>query len=514
MPTINELVKKIFATDQAAPAAAIRETWIDTLDASERKQRNAARRLLDWYHKKNDKIVEHLRTAAVLTFDPEEIATWQWPLINGVQRTIRRISMTYAQPPRRTLYLGDEELPADHDAYKQVDEMYSHLDRDKKMRQAERYAKLFNTCHIEIVPRDNAIDWDIKLRPGTSVVEKPWDYLSYEKIAFEWRAVDPDTLTPVDGWLFWTPERHEFKSGASHYGLSNEQGTNPYGGEIPVVIIRLLEQETYWGQFGADLVDIYEAINLQLANLNENVFMQTHGYPIAINCGFGENEKVIVGPRRPITVEDLTSEDVRPGIDFPKPDADIEVVMNYCDWLIKEVGSTYGMPAGANELDEKRLSGYAKFLDNIELLESRDEEIPEWQKVEDDELFPKSVMVWNYWAKTHKVKPIDERIIQKTVFEAVSFPEEPKSKIERFTMEKAAGVNSEINYLMVENNITEEQAEEMAIKYAEQRKTVSGITAPEMPVPPGFKSAAADDEPDEGADGDADADAEEAPENK
>lgn len=495
MPTINELVKKIFATDTTAGAAMVKESWIDTLESLERVDRKAARRLLDWYHKKNDKIIEHLQLAAVKTFDPEEISTWQWPLVNGVQRTIKRISMTYSQPPKRVLYKGDKELDSKDDAYKRVEEMFENVDRDKKMRQAERYAKLFNTCHIEIVPRDSAIDWDLKLRPGTSVVEKPWDYLSYEKIAFWWRAVDPDSLTPVDGWIYWTPTTHEYKAGSQYYGLSNEDGSNPYNGEIPVVTVRMLEQENYWGQFGADLVDIYEAINLQLANLNENVFMQTHGYPIAINCGFGENEKVIVGPRKPVTVEGLTIEDVRPSIDFPKPEADITEVMNYLDWLVKEVGNTYGLPPGANELEEKRLSGYAKFLDNIELLESRDEEVPEWAKLEDTKLFPKSVMVWNHWAGVHGKQKIDESITQRTIFEPVNFPEEPTAKIERFALEKIAGVNSEINFLMVEHGLTEDKAEELAVKLAEQRKTISDLTAPpEMPMPPGFENNSDEDD--------------------
>ena len=464
--------KKVFEGMSYA-GMLVHNAWIDQLEREEKDEREAAQRLLDYYNRDRTKIVDHMKSAARKTFG-NEINDWQWPIVNGIPRVIKRLSLAYIAAPERRVKRGDVVLDItskEHELVFGENGLYSAIDIDRKMKEADRYSTLLNTCHIEVVPRRGRIDWDVRLRPGVIVVPDPDDYLQFVNFAYEFNLLDPETLRARNGWVYWTPEEHKYiMANGDEVGMSLDSGANPYGGEIPIVTVRKLVQDDYWGCFGADLIEAFEQANLQLANTWENGFMQTHGQPFGVNLGLKPGQTIITGCKNPITVEKVGKEDVPPSLSFVKPDADIEVVLRMVEWLIKNCGQCYGLPPSAWSLDEVPESGFAKFMNNIELFEDREDGQAMWIEVE-RELFRNSRMVWN---RFNLGPQIPEDLELDVVFQPVSMPENPSEKMTRYTMGIKAGVSSPVRYFMDEENLTREQAIAKAKEIEEENDMFKG----------------------------------------
>lgn len=454
----------------------VHNAWIKDLEDSDKEARKEAQRLLDYYNRDRKAIVDHMKEAARKTFG-DEVNDWQWPVVNGVPRVIKRLSLAYITAPERRVKRGDKVLETttkEHALVFGEGGLYDGIDINRKMKEADRYSSLYNTVHFEIVPRKGRIDWDIRLRPGVIVVPDPDDYLQFANFAYEFNPMDPATLKARNGWVYWTPDEHKYiVASGETIGMSLDSGENPYGGEIPIVTVRKLIQDDYWGSFGADLVDAFEQANLQLGNNWENGFMQTHGQAFAINLGIKPGQTLVTGPKNPINVEDVGREDFPPSLGFVKPDADIEVVLNMVEWLIKNCGQSYGLPPSAWSLDEVPESGFAKFMNNIELFEDREDGQAMWIEIERD-AFRKSRMVWNRWSVENGAKQIPEDLELDITFPPVSMPENPSEKMTRYTMGIKAGVSSPVRYFMEEENLEREAAIAKAKEIEEENDMFKG----------------------------------------
>ena len=483
MARFDEIMAKLFETDISIAEQLVRSAWISALDNDDKASRTDAQRLVDWFNRARTEIVIHLKESAGKTFPDSETKNWQFPLINGVPRIVKRISMAYKDAPERQLFKGDSEIEAGSPEWEKVfgeEGMFKNIDLDKKFKDIDQYSTLLNTIHVEVVPRNGAIDWDLRLRPGTMIVQDPENYLDFVKLAYQMSIVEPNTLRRVDGWVVWDPEYHIFVSGNEEYGMSNEEGSNPYEeGEIPIVTIRKIEQDDYWGIYGADLVDAFEQGNLQLANMWENGFLQTHGQPIAKNLGLKTADKVKIGPRHPIVIEGISKDDVEPTLEFAKPDNDIPVVRDLVDWYIRQAANSYGLPPSAWSLDEVPESGFSKFMSNVELIENRDDSIPQWVKIE-QELFKKSVMVNNLFGE-NKVDPELELRIN---FKPISFAESPTEEATRWTLLIGSRLKSRVHYYMEVEGMDENEAIE-AVKNIDKLNEETAPPMPELPPMPG-----------------------------
>ena len=457
-PTIN-----IFGTLYTAEQLLIKQSWIESLWAEENLRMAQAQRLLDWYNHDRDAIKEYCTLLAAKTF--VETNDWEWPPLNFVTRTIKRQSLAYRQRPKRTLIdreSGEPIKPEDaaNDIYA---DMMSNVDIDRRMKEAERMSRLLNTMHIEVVPRNNTIDWEFRLGNSTIVVQNPMDYLSYSKLAYRWEPVDPDTLEPTLGFVYWTEDEHFFADESGRgYGMSLEDGSNPYDGKIPIVIVRQLEQDDYWGRLGADLVDANESAMVQFGNAWEIALYQTHGQPFGVNITKNDGETVAVGPKNPIFVRNVHKDMETPSLSFVAPESDVmntlELIQRYLDWD----AASEGLPRSSWATDVIEESGISKYMDNVEMLENRDDGIAQWVNIE-RELFETSVMVYNRWAVAHGKKPMPENITIDVVFPDASFPESPTEAATRWTVEITGNMASLVDYHMETGNFA---SREDAFKHA------------------------------------------------
>ena len=491
---IGTLIKRLFATDTGSAAAVVQATFIKALESQDTEARLDAQRLIDWYNRDRAKIIEYLTLDAQKTFD--SVADWQFPIINGVPRTIARRSTAYKTPPTREYYLNDKQLEPDSEAQKRIEAMYARLNINRKMRALDRWSTLLNTTHAEIVIRKGAIDWDIRLRPAVTVVEDPEDYLEFVKFAYQWNPIDPETLQPIQGWVYWSSDQHVFiGAGGKFVGMSNEAGTNPYkaldgASVIPIVTVRKIEDiSDYWGRFGADLVDATQSMNLQLGNMWETMFLQIHGQPFGVNLGLKSGAKLLVGAKHPIVAEKVQKDEVAPSLSFPKPDPDLVETRDILDWFQKMNAGAYNLPPSAWSMDETRLSGFAKFMDNIELMETREEEIENWEAVEQD-LFTKSAIVWNTW---NAGVAVDLALEVRVTFPAVQIPETPTERTTRWSVAIKAGLASLVDYFREVEGLELDEAVKRAQEVAKWNEEIGGSpTEPALPPPPGTEEGAED----------------------
>jgi hypothetical protein len=356
-------------------------------------------------------------------------------------------------------------------------------------------ATLFNTLHVEVVPRGGAIDWDLKLRPISFVVPHPADAFQPYSFGYEWNLLDPGTLARRDGYVVWEEDRHIWLgTNGAWVGISLEDGTNPYDGIMPVVVVRKEEQADYWGEaLGADVVNAFEQLSLQLANMWENSFMQTHGQPFGVNLGVPDGTTFRSGPKKPWLVEDVAKDKVPPSLTFPKPEVDLTEVTAMLDWFLKATGSAKSLPPSAWSGEEKDLSGFAKMIDNMELMEVREEELQMWAAVE-EELFTKSVMVWNRWPDLREgQKEFPEGVTLQVVHQPVTFPESPTDKLANLKVASDLNVDSPAHYIAREEDIPLDKAMEKVLEIVEANKEIKKAKGPslsDMPPIPAFQGKA------------------------
>lgn len=495
MASTMNLIDNIMTEQASLAEGIVREAWIRTLADREQSEMLVAQKWLDYFNKNRDEIVKYCAITAEKTFD--DVSDWQWPPINFVARTIKRLSLAFRNPP--AFQFVDAKGDAIDDSAGKLNALvwnvlFAKMDVIDKLKSIDNYSKLMNTILVEPVWRNGGIDWDIHMRPSTVVIPDPANYLTFKKVASKWSFINPDDLRARDGWIYWSDDQHEFIDATGRaYGMSTPDGSNPYE-TIPMTVVRTIEQDVFWGRFGGDLVDANESTMIQLGNIWEIMIFQSFGQPIGTNLQLNSGDTLRLGPKHPIIAEKVTSDMVPPSLQFVKPDADIAVVMDGIDRYIKWIAASFSLPPSAWSLDEQRQSGFAKFMDNIENLENRDDDIPSWKRTI-SELFNHSRMVHNYWCGKAGIESIPEDFFIDAIFPDASFPESPTEKIERYTVAIGAGLSSPVRYYMDEYDMDEQAAIEAATKDAKWNKMIATAAMPELPELPGSENVPRETEP-------------------
>lgn len=458
MGIFNDLFSSgVFTTAQAL----VHEQWIRAKEKDEKEQMKAAQKLLDYYYRDLDEIRSHVKERAATVFTKDDINNMHWPIKNGVPRTVKRMALTFKYPPK-LIPVDSSGEPSDL-LQDKVDYMFRKMDTIQKLKELDRFSILMNTVLNEIVWRNGAVDWDLHLRSKTVVVEDPADYLNFTKVAYQFNPMDPDTLIPIkNGWVLWTEDEHIMIDGnGNQQGISNNDGTNPYD-VIPITVVRQLEQDDFWGNLGSDLVDSTELAMIQLAGIWHTAYLQSFGIPVGTNLQTKPNKKVTIGPGQGFFSENVSMDMVKPALEFAKPEMDLEPVMNSIDRFKSWVEQDYGLPPSDSKLSSRRQSAQSKWMDNLEMLEDRENAITKWEDII-QEIFSKSVMVHNYHTpgRSHQIPEGTELKIE---FPAAVYPETPSEKIERWTLSIANNLANPVDYYMQEKGMTEQEAIEAVEK--------------------------------------------------
>ncbi len=107
---VGQLLSDIFTTNVRSAEAVVQASFIAALEAKDQAERDEAQRLIDWYNRDRTEIIKHLTEASRKSFD--SVSDWVFPIANGVPRTIRRLAMSYHEPPVREFLRNGKPLTA------------------------------------------------------------------------------------------------------------------------------------------------------------------------------------------------------------------------------------------------------------------------------------------------------------------------------------------------------------------------------------------------------------------
>ncbi len=263
-----------------------------------------------------------------------------------------------------------------------------------------RFAKLSDVCHIRVVWRNERIEYDIIPSHLITVKEKPDDYTQPEAILMRFIKADKngeDKLT-----YMYMDENETILM--NDQGMFKESTPNEYK-ILTVLPMRIRETENYFGEGDSSLVDINEKIIVALVNAFDNMIMQSHGQPFGVNLGL-EAGSLKTGPKHMIEVNKVMSDMATPTFEFVQPNPSTKEAMEFIDWMIKEACIQRGLPPFSVSTDTVATSGASKIMDNLELMEIRQDDI-EILKEFEHKLYEITRAVWNFHNPSRK---LDEKM--------------------------------------------------------------------------------------------------------
>ena len=380
------------------------------------EERKAEQEKLYYYYNGDpDEVTSYLKKALSKTFPDDSIMDFQLDYINLTKKLIQETSVIYTEPPERKVMVG--EVENDELTKYFTDVVTTRMNsKDKKI---HYFGKLQNTALMEVFynPVTKRIDFRIdSSHKYTIIPHDDDDYrigtLLYDKY-FKNEKNNDELYTVV-----WTEKEHykiDANGNKSAIG-KNDKKLNPYG-IIPFAIYRSEEMEDFWGVGQSDIVNTNEIINVFLTDLANGTLMSVWGTPLFVNCGLDKKStdegdgvnRVRVGPKHPITVDNVKTDEVAPSLSYISHNAVINDLIGLIDWRIKLIAANKGIDPNVFLQEAKATSGFSKVMDRINQIEIRVNDIEPCREFE-EERFEILKKVNNYWAgvKGVDLKPIPE----------------------------------------------------------------------------------------------------------
>ena len=366
-------------------------------------------KLYAYYSGQEDEVLSYLETALNVTFNADDIQEFQKDWINITKKTVNQLATVYRDPANRRIFLDKTENKDLTQYYLRI----SPANQNTIDKSAHRLGKLLNTS-LTRVYFDKGIKYsvlpshlyDVKVDDSDPYkpieVAYPKDFNvngKTERFQVVWTATEHYKVP-----LF--KYNHGYFKGDKQPVFEGQDMVNPYG-IIPFGILRLEEQNDFWGCGLSDLVTGNEIINVILTELvNEQIIMGTAGTTLAVNLNLQYKKedgsmglkKVRTGRKHPIVVEQ-NDKDKTPRLEHITTQPFITEIRDTVDWKIKMIAMSKGLNPNSFLADVKATSGYSKAIDALEQLEIRRDDI-EPCRIYEEERFNIVRKVNNYHATT------------------------------------------------------------------------------------------------------------------
>ncbi len=243
-----------------------------------------------------------------------------------------------------------------------------------KVKEAFKKAVFFNTVEVQVV-------WDEGLRidvitPDNFLVETKKDYLKKKAIGVNNTDTDNTVYTSV-----WTEEDHYIIKGDKQFAVDgNPDMKNPYQdyalkhkmSAIPFVTLRMNEGLDFYGEPNWNIFLHQKNFDIRLTDLNETELKTLHQILLGINTNFSEGETFKPGQIK--QVNNVKTDEVAPSLTAVNPTVDYTSLRENVEWLNRMVQTSEGLSGGTASTDiGEAQSGTAKLIDEVELIEKREE---------------------------------------------------------------------------------------------------------------------------------------------
>jgi hypothetical protein len=444
--------------------------------------------------------------------------------INLLRFVVDRISLVYKTASIREAVISDDG------ENKVIDEVYDKAIRDANinvtMKNVNTYTNMLNHVLVRPVIRDNKLYYDIHTFDNAEIITDPDDwrkiigvviytglvlpaydeYYSYKTETGIYRVAEGEEFPPFEKYkykyVFTIENDKSYIYQYEMYGkkingeiqerlLSKEDGYYNSAGEptLPFVLFSARAQIDEALDFSSrsDLLDATINTNINLVYLNQIIKFQSY-------------KQVYIETDDPKTFSSQITTDPQSVWVLPRSinggttaagTLDLQAAYDKLWQGIKDrilvVLSQYGIPPSAFEATGSPSSGFSKMVENITLLENRQDDIDRYRAYE-KELYEKTVTVWNSDSSGEKMSTKAEFFID---FGDIDFPVQSSEKTQEWKEKIANNVATPVDWIMSENgDLDRDQAlDEYKRNIVENRSTNQrDVTITPLQLPRGINA--------------------------
>lgn len=423
---------------------------LDIVEASSEVQRmETAQKLQDYYSGDIEAIKGHLVNTLGRTFTQEDINEFQMLYLPVVRRIIDKLCIVYKGETERYL---DGEGQTDL-----LRELYDQADADSKAKHWYRLGKLHQTILVQPVVREihgkPKLQFDIWTPNKITVVEDPKNFLIPDKVIYQVQVTAPTGQHEVRT-VFWSKDEHYVLDEKGNVILDpeNPQKVNPYG-MLPFAVLRFGEPDSFWGTGETLLANIEEKVDVLLIQLIDLLVMQGHGQAVMTNARI-EGE-IQTGPKHPLMLHPMDPSQPAT-FAYATVSGKVSEITSAIDWLINKTAVLYGLSQSSSMEQSQTASGYAKQLDNWDVIEKRDEDAAVLAEFE-RELFRVTKAVAEYEGIAQFPENAADAFYVE--FSDYDFPQDPMQEIQTKKLKMDLGLWTPVDDLMEEDpTLTKEEA--------------------------------------------------------
>jgi len=275
--------------------------------------------------------------------------------VNLTKKLINRISLVYKDAPIRDV---------ENDLYYDLTQ-----DKDWKMKSFERIHNLLGTIAVHVCWEDDKFVY----HPIMNFVPVMDPYnplkpigLTYplNKATADWRNTEEDLF------VYWSADEHYMFNSSGKIIQVNEENVNPYG-VLPFVFIQPNSMvDEFWNEGAMDIALGNKQIDIAMTMLQHHIRTAGGQYVIegrvdANNIQLGLNKVVVIDEGNMSNISSNTSiNDIKEGIQFQLKTIAFNNNLNF----------DFGLSGSK--------SGVALKIENLELLEAREDEVEKWRRAE------------------------------------------------------------------------------------------------------------------------------------
>lgn len=407
-----------------------------------------------FYNNDYESICGYLREATLNNpFSADTLKDLRFRHVNVVKKIINRItSGIFTKDP--VIKLKDTGEDDQNSLSRLIDESRFV----QKVKEAFQKAVYFNAVEANVV-------WDSdtqKLRidiitPNNYTVETGKDYLEKTKIAVR----KADAAGEIY-WSYWSEQEHYLVMNSEKVPAENNPDMiNPYSTNIdnnytlPFAVLRMEEGEDYFGEPNWNIFLHQKNLDIRLTDLNETELKTLHQIYLGVNTNFTNDETFRAGDFKQIN--NVKDDDKEPKIESIIANVDYVSVRENIDWHNRLVLNSEGISGNSASMDRIAESGAAKIIDELELLEKREEykTILYHFMIHLLEIIR---VVWNYYNPSQALNTnseFDVRFTEAKIFESID------DKKKRYDMALEFGYKDEIDIAVEELEVSEDEAKEI-----------------------------------------------------
>jgi len=337
--------------------------------------------------------------------------------VNMTQRLINRISLVYKDAPIRTV---------ENDRYNELSLM-----KNVKIKQFERLHNLLGTMAIQ-VGWDNGmfkyqpiINFEPIFAEDDPLKPVAITYLLSKSTADMYNRSEPDTF------MYWDDENHFIFDDSGKITSVNEGNVNPYG-VLPFVFIQPVNiVDEFWNEGAMDICVANRQVDIAMTMLQHHI--RSAGGQWVVEGRIDANE-VELGLNKILAVEGGTVNNIANTVN-------IESIMSGIKFQLQQVAINHHITFDFGISGAK--SGIALRMENLELLEAREDEVEKWKFAEKQ-----------IYKIEQAVAQVEENIalpdMMQIDYDEVEFPD-ADMEMKEWEFKFRNGLADKIDYLMAKN---------------------------------------------------------------